>query len=388
MSGLLISPLKTLDKAIGSLREIGLLPETSAQEAPVVALIQQISGFDETKAIAIARTLSQASWFNEVVRNEIKDIRVGERYKKITSAFDSIRDDAKNMVEQLDDGKLGAGEKLSNLWMKMTRGSIPDRFEEIKKTYLTVSADTKDQIEREQRITSSYQDYRGALKECQVLAYELLHIAEGKLESAKDAVQAAAKLLETPSDDLAERTRQELDRDVKLRKLQDIDKRYQIAKDLADNLMVSYNTSEIVMTRLVQITEIKERVYRQSVTFFGTNETVFTALNASFTSMQGLHENTQTLEAMKDGINKSLESLGDVGDKVLDAGIKAGYGATLKAESLKKLVDAVVNYQDHAVNLISEMREESTRNSEEIHRIVEAGKKRLVDLSNTVVANG
>ena len=382
MSGLMVSPLKTLDKAIGSLKEIGLLPETPSEEAPVVALIQQVSSFDESKAIAIARTLSQASWFNEVVRNEIKDIRVGERYKKITSSFDSIRDDAKRMVEQLDDGKLGVGEKLTNLWMKLTRGSIPSRFEEIKDTYLAVSSDTKDQIDREQRIISAYQDYRGALKECQVLAYELLHIAKGKLEAAKDAVQAAAKLLEIPSEDLAERTRQELDRDVKLRELQDTDKRYQIAKDLADNLMVSYNTSEIVMARLVQITEIKERVYQQSVTFFGTNETVFTALNASFTSMQGLHENTQTLEAMKDGINKSLESLGDVGDTVLDAGIKAGYGATIKAESLKKLVDAVVNYQERAISLIDEMREESTRNSEEVHRIVEDGKKRLVDLGN------
>ena len=62
------------------------------------------------------------------------------------------------------------------------------------------------------------------------------------------------------------------------------------------------------MARLVQTTDVKERVYSQSVSFFGTNETVFTALNASFTSLQGLHESTQTPDAMKEGVNRSLET--------------------------------------------------------------------------------
>ena len=187
-----------------------------------------------------------------------------------------------------------------------------------------------------------------------------------------------------PPEDQAERARLELDRDNKLRILQDTDKKYQLAKDLADNLTVSYNTTEIVMARLVQTTEIKERVYAQSVTFFGTNETVFTALNAAFTSMHGLHESTQTLEAMKEGVNKSLETVAEVGDKVQIEGIKAGYGATIRAESVKKLVDAVVSYQATAAKLITEMRQEATTNAEEIHTIVEDGKKRLVELRQHV----
>lgn len=382
MSDLMVAPLRTLEKAMGSLREMGLLPEagTVQQEAPVVALIQQVATFDENKAIAIARTLSQATLFNEVVRNEIKDIKIGERYEGIAAGFDSIRDDAKRMVEQLDDGEISTREKFSNAWMKMRRGSISERFDKIRDIYLEVSKDTKDQIEREQRVIGSYMDFRGALKECQVLAYELLHIAEGKVQAAKESVQAASARLENPPEDQVERAKLELDRDIKLRDLQDMDKKYQIAKDLADNLKVSYNTTEIVMTRLVQSTEVKERVYAQSVTFFSTNETVFTALDASFTSMAGLHESTATLEAMKDGVNKSLETLSEVGDNIQNAGLRAGYGSTIQAESVKRLVDAVNNYQANAVKIIAEMRAESTENAEEIHRIVEAGKKRLVEL--------
>lgn len=382
MSDLMVAPLRTLEKAVGQLKEMGLLPDSNAksEEAPVVALIQQIAEFDEDKAIAIARTLAQSTFFNEVVRNEIRDIKVGERYEGITAGFDSIRDDAKRMVDQLDDGQISTREKFSNAWMKMRRGTISERFEKIREVYLDVSKDTKDAIQREQRIIGSYMDFRGALKECQVLAYELLHIAEGKVQISKQLVTDAQAKLATPPEDMVELSKLELDRDTKLRDLQELDKKYQIAKDLADNLKVSYNTTEIVMTRLVQSTEVKERVYAQSVTFFSTNETVFTALDASFTSMGSLHESTQTLEAMKDGVNKSLDTLSEIGDKVQEAGLRAGYGSTIQAESVKRLVDAVNNYQQNAVKIIAEMRAEASTNADEIQKIVEDGKKRLVEL--------
>lgn len=382
MSDLMVAPLRTLEKAVGQLKEMGLLPNSEAktEEAPVVALIQQVAEFDEDKAIAIARTLSQSTFFNEVVRNEIRDIKVGERYEGITAGFDSIREDAKRMVDQLDDGEISTREKFSNAWMKMRRGTISERFDKIREVYIDVSKDTKDAIEREQRIISAYMDFRGALKECQVLAYELLHIAEGKVQGSKQLVKDAQALLETPPADMVALSRLELDRDSKLRDLQELDKKHQIAKDLADNLKVSYNTTEIVMTRLVQSTEVKERVYAQSVTFFSTNETVFTALDASFTSMGSLHESTQTLEAMKKGVNDSLDTLSEIGDKVQEAGLRAGYGSTIQAESVKRLVDAVNNYQMNASKIIAEMRADATQNAEEIQQIVEAGKKRLVEL--------
>jgi uncharacterized protein YaaN involved in tellurite resistance len=137
------------------------------------------------------------------------------------------------------------------------------------------------------------------------------------------------------------------------------------------------------MARLVQSSDVKERVYSQAVSFFGTNETVFTALNASFTSLQGLHESTQTLEAMKEGVNKSLETLAEVGDKVQEDALRAGYGPTIKAESVKKLLDSVINFQEKSRSLIAEMRELSTRNEQEISQAVEDGKRRMVQLTKT-----
>jgi hypothetical protein len=117
------------------------------------------------------------------------------------------------------------------------------------------------------------------------------------------------------------------------------------------------------------------------VSFFSTNETVLTALTASFTGMFGLGESTATVNAMKEGVSQSLEVLADIGGKVQEAAVKAGYGPTVRADSVKKLVESVVSYQTHSREIIEQMRKESTRNAEEIRDAVEDGKRRMARLA-------
>ncbi|WP_293266977.1 hypothetical protein [Neptunomonas sp.] len=371
------STFKYLDKALSQVRDLGLMPE-KVDEAPVVALIERLSDIDETKALAIARTLTQASVFNEIVREQVSQMKIGQRYAEITESFNSIRDDAKKMVEQVEDGKVDTFERASNVWMKVTRGDIASRFDKIKDTYLEVARDSKDQIEREHVILNAYQDFRGAIKESEIYALDLLKQTEALWNTEKEALkQAGEKVERFVGDDLADRAKLELARDESMRSLQFAEDRYQVAKDLSDNLTVSYNTSEVIMMRLMQTNSAKDRVYKQSITFFGTNESVFTALTASYTGMFGLHESTETLNAMKDGVSKSLEDLASIGGKVQEAAIKAGYGPTIRAESVKKLVDSVVNFQERSQEIIEEMRVLSTKNAEEIRDSVEEGKQRL-----------
>ena len=194
------------------------------------------------------------------------------------------------------------------------------------------------------------------------------------MKQASDAVATYA------GKEPADRARLELERDERLRRMQDEEKRYQIAKDLSDNLTISYNTSEVVMARLQQTNHAKERIYAQSITFFATNDSVLTALKASFTGMFGLHESTETLNAMKEGVSKSLETLSEVGDKVQQEALRAGYGPTIRADAVKKLVDSVISYQEHAQSIIEEMRKASTQNSAEIRDAVEDGKRRIAKL--------
>jgi hypothetical protein len=374
------TPLQYLDRAMNTLRDLNLVPEKT-EEAPIVALLNQISDLDETKTVAIARTLNQASLFNEVVREQVSAMALGERYDEITDAFNSIRDDAREMVDQVEDGKISAWERIQNIWMKVTRGDMSDRFEKIKRVYLDVAKDSKDQIGREQLILNAYQDFRGALKESEVLAFEILKKAEGTLAAKKAELEKAMQTVEhATGDDVAARARLELARDERMRDVQNEEKRYQIAKDLSDNLTVSYNTSDVIMARLQQTTNAKERVYQQAISFFGTNETVLTALSASFTGLHGLHESTQTLNAMKEGVSQSLEDLADIGGKVQEEALKAGYGPTIRAESVKRLVDSVITFQTRSREIIQEMRQLSTQNATEIRAAVEQGRERLARL--------
>jgi len=376
------SPMQYLEKAMNGLHDLGLLPESKTEEAPITALLNQISDLDEERVVAISRTLNQASLFNDVVREQVQAMEIGARYEEITSAFNSIRDDAKSMVDQVEDGRIDTFERLGNVWMKVTRGDIALRFGKIKPTYLDVTSSTQDQIQREAKILEAYRDFRGALKQSEVLAFEVLEKAQAELDAAKAQLEQAMKSVEAyTGEDLAARAKLEMARDETVRMLQQAEKRYQIAKDLSDNLTISYNSSEVVMARLMQTTHAQERVYAQAVSFFSTNEVVLTALTASFTGMFGLHEGTQTVEAMKEGVSKSLEVLAEIGGKVQEAAVKAGYGPTVRADAVRKLVDSVVAWQTKSHEIIEEMRKQSTANAKEIRDAVEEGKRRIAKLA-------
>lgn len=374
------TPMQYLDKATSALRELGLMP-SAPEESPINALLEKIADMDQDRVTIIARTLSQASAFNEVVRAQTEGAEIGERYKEIAQSFDSIRDDAKNLVDQLDDGSINFFERVTNAWMKISRGDIADRFDSIKQTYLDVTRSTHDQIERESRVLEAYRDFRGALKQAEVLALEVLQTASERLEEQKRALSTAAEAVTSfQGQEIAARARLELARDEQLRNTQNEEKRYQIAKDLSDNLTVSYNTSEVIMARLMQTTNAKERVYSQAVSFFSTNESVITALKASFTGMFGLHESTKSLDAMKEGVSRSLEVLAEIGDQVGEAAVRSGYGPTIRADAVRQLVDSVVNFQVRSLEIVQEMRQLSTQNSAEIRDAVEDGKRRIARL--------
>ena len=80
-----------------------------------------------------------------------------------------------------------------------------------------------------------------------------------------------------------------------------------------------------------------------------------------------------------------------LGGKVQEEALKAGYGPTIRADAVKKLVDSVVNFQERSLEIIGEMRTLATRNSAEIRDAVEEGKKRMARLAaegNALLANG
>ncbi len=99
-------------------------------------------------------------------------------------------------------------------------------------------------------------------------------------------------------------------------------------------------------------------------------------MGAVYTAQLGLHEATQTVEAMRAGANKGLEDIAGVGTELQKAALRAGFGETISPASVQKLVDSIVSYQAESLQMIEDLRGESTRSAAEIERIVEDGKNK------------
>jgi hypothetical protein len=374
---------KYLDSAIGVLNKYGIVPRKDQDTSKLASLLQDVVSVNEPKVLAIAKTLEYMGSFNELVRDNVGDMKVAGRYAEITDMFDSIRDDSKNLVTQMEDGKIDAKEKLGNLWMKLTRGTPHNRFNKIVKLYQQVYEDTKGQLEKEDAIMDSYIDFRFALKNAEILAQEVLKEQETNLQNSEAKLKEAEnKFSGYSGDNHAEKSSLQLERDEANRVHSEEDKKYQLIKDIAENLSVGYNVGETLIAKLKQTSDIKDQVYRRAVTFFSTNEHIFTAMDAVYTSQQGLNEATQTLESMKEGANKGLEDIAQISDKLEKAALKAGYGSTINPQSVQKLVDSIVRYQLESKEMIEQFRKESTKSKEEIEVIVNDGKKKCFEALN------
>ncbi|MCM2372427.1 cell surface protein [Aporhodopirellula aestuarii] len=364
-----------LDRALETLKKFGGAKNEAPQE--LITLLEDVKYLDEAKVLAIAEVIKHMSSFNALVRENVESVEIGNRYMDIAQMFDSIRDDSKRLIAQLDDGKISGTEKVSNWWMKMRRGTPSDRFEQIVEVYGAVAKDTKAALKSEEQIMDAYIDFRFALKESEVLARELLDQHLPILEAAKNGLAEAQTALDNyAGTDEGGKSQLELRRDEARHRFEKEDKTYQLLKDIAENLEIGYDVGETLITKLKQTHDVKERVFRRAVTFFTTNEHVFTILGTVYTSQHGLHEVTQATEAMKDGVNRGLEDVASLGRELERAALKAGYGSTIDPESVQKLVDAISGFQIESLQMIADLRKESEESTKAIRKSVEEGKRK------------
>jgi hypothetical protein len=367
---------KYLDSAMDVLKKFGVDSSNTAPQE-LIGLLEDVKHLDEAKVLAIADVIQHMSSFNALVRDNVESIKIGNRYMDITQMFDSVREDSKRLIAQLDDGKISGSEKMSNWWMKMQRGSPSDRFEKIVEVYSEVAKDTKEALKSEELIMEGYIDFRFALKEAEILSRELLDTHAPILQAARDGLaESQAALDNYTGTDEGGKSQLELKRDEARHRFEKEDENYQLLKDIAENLEIGYDVGETLITKLKQTHDVKDRVFRRAVTFFTTNEHVFTILGTVYTSQHGLHEVTQATEAMKDGVNKGLEDIADLGRELERAALKAGYGSTIDPASVQKLVDAISGFQIESLQMIADLRKESDDSARAIRKSVEAGKKK------------
>lgn len=385
-------PLSRIDKGLALVRKAGIaIPSGENSATAITGLVKDLLPFGANEVTAIVRTLNQVQVFNEIVRDQLDHVSVGERYIQVAKDFTSIRNDSKRMLSQIEDGKLSLGDRLGNSWMLVTRGSVPKRFNRIRSTYLEIQRSGEDTIHRLRSILQGYAEARLGLQEARILADDILKKAKASWEEKQETLRVVAQQLEdlrTNEATQGEINRAELQRDEATHAVREGERLYQIAKDLYDNLSVGYEAGDTIMVRVQQTADVQERVWSQATTFFATSETVLTALSAGFTGMKSLHETTQGLNVMRDGINESLGDLASTGTKVLEAGVRAGYGPTIDAKAVKKVIDEIISFQERSYAIKDEMRTLATENEKEMRTYTEDGRKRLTQLLTNPPTSG
>lgn len=383
MNDIVLAGSQALQAAIDKIKGLGLRTEPKGPQA-IVTIIEAIKDVDEEAALFVARTLAEQVVFDGLVVSKISGIAVGDEYTEINEGFNSIREEAKAAVTDAASGrKKGLLASVASFFKEATEGDIADRFKKIEERFEQVTTSLEAQLKGEAEILAAYKLFRNALGRSHVAALEIKKKLDTILADAKAKATAAQAAVDAaPSEDEAARVTLALERDAANDQRDREDSRWQVAKDLAESLQIAYSVTEVTMKKLEDTSKLKDRIWRRAVTFFATNRSTLAALKANYSATVGLAQGTNALDAMTDGVNKSLEDLADVTGKVNEKAIRSGYGATIDPNSVGKLVDALIAETEQTIPLIEEMRIFATESAAAIDAKVEEGKQRYSELAN------
>ncbi len=375
---------KYLEKPVQLLREAGILEKS--RDSQLVGLLSEVQYIDEPKILAIASAVRYVDSFNDFINENTKAMNVSDRYNDITARFESIREDAKTLLKHAEDNKIGIGEQLQQFWMKLSRGSIPNRINQIGNIYNEVCNDVRTQVQRESNVLEAYKDFRAAIKEAEVISYDVLKTQKSNVERSQAKLKSSNESLASyKREDQAEKAKLELARDNGIREAKAEQAKHKLLEDIAQNLKASYEVGEVLVQKIEQTNEAKRAIYTKSVAFFGTNKQILSTMGLAYIAEQGIHEMTEATRGMSDEMNKSLEDLAELGKVDLEA-TRLAYDSIYKPESVKKLVDAINQYETEVSKTIIETRKKAAKDIAQISEIVEEGKNTRVKIVSDFIS--
>jgi len=364
-----IEPL--LKKGLNVLSKFGINFETKPEDAGLVRLLEGISHIDKPRVLAIARTAQYIGVFNEAVNENIDAVNYSDRYKDINKIFDSIISDAQTRFNQAEsDNELSYTEKLRNFCVDITKGSIHDRFEEIRKLYKDVTFDTEEQIKKEKETIEAYTSFRFAVKNASIVSDEVVKIQKRNLEKIQEAYEASSTLLEKYQKrkviDAVEKGKLELARDKARDEFKKQDSDYNLVIKTSLVLSQLYDGGDAVYAKSSQITEAKVLQHQNLVTTYTLASTIITGLDNAINALLGLHEATEVSKETREVMNRGLEFLAKTGNQVMLDAVKEATRPTLEPAAIKQLFDSLADAQKKSYAIISEQRALSLKAREEI----------------------
>jgi len=369
-----------LDKAVGTLETFGSSLVAEKEESQLVELLQTAVSVNEPKVLAIAKVVHYKGAFERLVRDNVDEVHVGERFTKIAENFNSITGDMENMIHQLDDGKLDAGEKFHNFVVHLQRGTIPKRFDKISTDYLAVQKDAKNAKNKLDAILNAYMDFRNAYKHAEILAQEVLVEQNVLFEAAKKRFIDAQQAVNTAEGDAVKKSRLELARDEVGRAYKTEEKVNSLLFKVATNLSVGYDLGEAVAQKIQQNVDVIYELYTTAITWHDTNSQNITLFAADHAGKRTVHEQTQAIEAMKAGIKKTMETSATYGNEILKKGLETAGAPMISVEAMKVFYDSILQFQKDQMEISTRQRKANIEATAAIRDLSNNAKKEYVSM--------
>jgi hypothetical protein len=383
------SPAKALNSATGILDRLGIhVVVDSVSDKTTLAQIEELAPLDPQGAAELSDVVRAISAFNDLASNQVRDMRIGERFETVRQNFQSILTDTERLVKKAEAGKQDnrVVRAIRNRFIKIRRGSVSSRYQEIRNLSEQVFADAGDQVKREATILAAYKEFRVSLRQACGVAEEIFI----KATAARDEVGPQALESQNKVDGLVDAdpralVQAELERDQAQEALNQANNRVDIAGNLKTNLRMMLGITETVMTRYAQTNEVKDALLRNSATFYTTTSGVLSVLNATTTQILSLNELSSLTTTMAQQTEKTIASMSNLGGIAMENATKAAFQTGVSSETLKKAIDNTIEFRAKQQAMIDEARLKQEKNYIEIRRVVEDGSRRLSEVSTKAV---
>lgn len=359
----------TLDKATAVLENFGIKP-LEDETTQLAFMLQDLVEVDEVAVTAIGKVLEHQSAVNQFMREEMEEISVSDRHVDISKRFGNIAGDLRDMREYLaDDGRIDFGERMSLLTKKLIRGDTEHQFDEIRETFREVTNDTMEHLEKQRTILGTYENFRQSIAAAEVVALQLKNAQGAHLLAAEQEAVAADDIFKAyTGDDEAERRSLRATRDNALGKVLKEKNRFELAGFVAQGFQEGYIVGQTVMKHYAMQHQQLDNMYAKSLTFFTTNSTAFTGLEASVLGAQAVHEATKVQKAQREGTELLMEALKEAGLEGLPEYTRELHGPGVAAERVIGLLNGIEEYVRVSIESGAEQRRLSETNSAEMQQ--------------------
>ncbi len=267
--------LEHLQEAFAIASELGLVPDAVGMEQRNQSVLLRIADLEPTKSTVISSTLSQARFFDDLVREQVSRAEIAAQHLGLAESLERFH----ALLAPLAPERLEVEAEAA--W-----AAAAAQFAEIQAAYDEIGSAALEEIEREHVVQETYREFRAAVKASEATALELLETAFARYNTARQKVtEEDAQAPEEDPVPLIER----------LRHLQDEERRWGVARDVVNRLITASGDAEIIMGRLMQSTAGKERLYWQSQAFIGS---VSTLLEAFPRALEPLSSPEQRMEGV------------------------------------------------------------------------------------------